>query len=200
LGQRDQSLLRADAQPTDNAKASARWVAGRRFAKLSGVEHRMNCTRKRNHEQSQLAADPEEIRRTLGILFDPGDVIEIRAFKSSRCTISGYYDDFDTLTKDAVRVNQIAGTVYVTLNRIKPALLARRANRYEEFASTTTSDDQVVRRRWLPIDLDPGRPAGISATDTEHDAAIEKAREIHRFLVKELGWPEPVAADSGNGC
>ena len=159
----------------------------------------MNQTKKRKSEKSQLAADPEEIRRALGILFEPGDVVEIRAFKSSRCTLSGYDDDFDTLTKDAVRVNQIAGTVYVTLNRIKPALLARRANRYEEFASTTTSDDQVVRRRWLPIDLDPGRPAGISATDTEHDAAIEKAREIHRFLVKELGWPEPVAADSGNG-
>jgi len=160
----------------------------------------MNYAEKRKSEKSQLAADGEEIRRTLGILFEPGDVVEIRAFKSSRCTISGYYDDFDKLTKDAVRVNQIAGTVYVTLNRIKPALLARRANRYEEFASTTTNDDQVVRRRWLPIDLDADRPAGISSSDDEHETSIQRARDVRAFLVHDLGWPEPIAADSGNGA
>lgn len=149
--------------------------------------------------QPQLVADADEIRRTLATLFEPSDVVEIRAFKNQRCTLSGYYDDPEKLAEDAVRVNQIAGAVYVTLNRIKPALLARRANRYEEFANTTTNDDQVIRRRWLPIDPDPGRPAGISATNTEHDAAIEKARQVHRFLVRQQGWPEPVAANSGNG-
>ena len=110
------------------------------------------------------------------------------------------YSDFDKLEKDAAKVNRQAGGVYVTLNRINPELLARRENRYEPYATTTTSDDQVVLRRWFPIDLDPVRPAGISASNEEHNATIELARQIRRYLVQELGWPQPVAADSGNGA
>jgi hypothetical protein len=143
--------------------------------------------------------DSQEIIRALDVLFERDDVVELRAFKS-RGTISGYYDDHDVLAKDAARINQRAGTVYVTLNRINPDLLARRANRFEEYAKTTTSDDHVIRRRWLPIDLDPARPADISSSDAEHEAAIERARQIRTFLVNSLGWPEPIATDSGNGA
>lgn len=145
-------------------------------------------------------ATPEAIRQAIAVLFDPGDVAELRAFKGRRCTISGYYDDPDRLATDAAKVNRTAGTVYVTLNRIVSDLLARRANRYEEYAAITTSDDQILRRRWLPIDLDAERPAGISSTEAEHDAAIQRARDVRAFLMGELGWPEPVAADSGNGA
>lgn len=150
--------------------------------------------------QVRMQPDENEIRRALDVLFAPGDVVEVRAFPNRRNTISGYYNDFDKLAKDAAKINMQAGGVYVTLNRINPDLLARRANRYEQHASTTTSDDQVVLRRWFPIDLDPVRPAEISASDDEHDAAIERARQVHKYLVQELGWPRPVAADSGNGA
>jgi hypothetical protein len=76
----------------------------------------MDYSTKRENEQAQLGPDLDEIRRTLDVLFEPGDVVEIRAFKDRRCTISGYYDDFDKLAKDAVRVSQTVGTVYVTLS------------------------------------------------------------------------------------
>ena len=145
-------------------------------------------------------ANVSEIRRALDVLFQTGNVVELRAFKSRRCTISGYYDNFDKLASDAAKVNRVAGGVYITLNQIDPALLARRVNRYEEFVAVTTSDNQVTRRRWFPIDVDPKRPAGISASNDEHEAAIEKARVIRRYLVEERGWPEPGAADSGNGA
>ncbi len=150
-------------------------------------------------QSTSPTANVSEIRQALNVLFQPGDVVELRAFKSRRCTVSGYYDDFDKLASDAAKVNRVAGGVYITLNQIDPALLARRVNRYEEYAGTTTADNQVIRRQWFPIDVDPQRPAGISATDAEHDAAIEKARAIHQYLVRDLGWPEPIAADSGNG-
>jgi hypothetical protein len=159
----------------------------------------MNYSRKPGADQPPLCADLGEIRRTLDVLFAPGDVVEMRAFKDRRCTISGYYSDFERLAQDAARYNGRVGAIYVTLNRLNPDLLARRANRCEEYASTTTSDNQVVRRVWLPIDFDPVRPAGISASQEEHEAAIEKMREVHKFLVGERGWPAPVAADSGNG-
>ncbi len=147
-----------------------------------------------------LKPDPMEISRGLDVLFDHGDVIELRAFKGNRrCTVSGYFDDFDLLASAAVNVSHTAGGVYVVLNEIKPELLARRCNHCEDFASTTTADDQITRQRWLPIDVDAKRPAGISSSEEEHEAAIQKARDIRTFLVKRLGWPEPVAADSGNG-
>jgi len=129
-------------------------------------------------------ADPQAIRQGLAVLFEPGDVVELRAFRNRRCTISGYYDDHDKLATDAAKVNRTSGTVYVTLNRIVPDLLARRANRFKEYAATTTNDDHVIRRHWLPIDLDAERPADISSTDSEHDTAIQRAREIRTFLVK----------------
>ena len=49
------------------------------------------------------------------------------------------------------------------------------------------------------IDIDPIRPAGISSTEEEHDAAIAKAYYI-RDDMKEHGWYEPVICDSGNGA
>ena len=42
-------------------------------------------------------------------------------------------------------------------------------------------------RRWLPIDLNPVRPAGISSTDEEHTAALDRARQVRDYLA-ECGW------------
>ncbi len=49
------------------------------------------------------------------------------------------------------------------------------------------------------IDLDANRPAGISATEDEKDAALKRAIQIREFL-GERGWPDPILADSGNGA
>lgn len=49
--------------------------------------------------------------------------------------------------------------------------------------------------RWI---FDPVRPAGISSTDAEHVAALERAMACTDWLSGH-GWPLPVAADSGNG-
>ena len=83
-----------------------------------------------------------------------------------------------------------------------PDLLARSCNRLKKFAATTTRDADIIALHWLPVDLDPKRPADISSTDAEHQAAIELAEEIRRRLVEEMNWPANafVKADSGNGC
>jgi hypothetical protein len=50
--------------------------------------------------------------------------------------------------------------IYVTLNTVDPALLSRRANRVKMNLGRkdpTSSDTDVLRRRWLPVDLDPVR-------------------------------------------
>jgi len=146
----------------------------------------------------QPVPDIAHIRRSLHVLFQPDDVIELRVPKGNSGTISGYYSNHDLLAQKAAELNRLY-TLYVTLNRVNPALLARRANRIETRATRTTSDGDIVRRCWLPIDVDPVRPAGVSATGEEHHLALERARELAEWLVDKLGFPRPVMADSGNG-
>jgi hypothetical protein len=135
----------------------------------------------------------------LRVLVEPGSTVELRVPKAGRArVVSGYFDDPAAMAHAAARLDGRHPGIYVTANPVNPALLARASNRVVEHAELTTGDHDVARRRWLPIDLDPVRPAGVSATDTEHAAAIAKAREIATYLTGE-GWPAPVLADSGNG-
>jgi hypothetical protein len=141
------------------------------------------------------------IRRTVDLLAN--GVVEVRALADG-ATHSGYFDDYDALARsvEALDADPSVAGIYVTLNTVNPALLARRANRIKMRLSrkdATTADADIVRRRWLPIDIDPVRPSGVSSTDAEHEAAIEAASRIAGYLT-EQGFPEPIKADSGNGA
>jgi len=140
----------------------------------------------------------DEIRRAVEILSEPGGVVELRAFKG-RAVESGYFDEAQTLSREAAKLDEQGFAVYLTANPANPALLSRAANRIKRSPKEMTSDRDVLRRRWLLLDFDPVRPAGVSATDEEKGAALRRAREVYRHL-KGRGWPEPVAADSGNGA
>lgn len=143
-----------------------------------------------------------EIHRAVTILGEPGQTIEVRIprvdGKNTR-TDAGYFQDPDALAGAVIAYNGRAHGIYITLNPVDPALFSRAANRLEEWATLTTSDKDVVRRRWLPIDVDPRRPAGISSTAEEHAAALALARNVRDWLGG-LGFPAPVEADSGNGA
>jgi hypothetical protein len=143
----------------------------------------------------------EEIRRAVGVLAD--DVIEVRALADG-VTHSGYFDDHDllALAVEALDADPSVAGIYVTLNVVNPALLARRANRIKLRLSrkdATTADADILRRRWFPVDIDPVRPSGVSSTDEEHDAALAAAERIAIWLA-EQGFPAPIRADSGNGA
>ncbi len=154
--------------------------------------------------QSPTVADAQEILKTLHLLFQPGDVVELRSPKFPHGgTVSGYYDydHLNALAKDATKLDREgAKALYVTMNPALPDLLARRENRYKPWVDNgdTTNDDQIVRRRWLLIDCDPKRVAGISASDDEHALALAKGDEVTDWL-RGRGWPEAIHADSGNG-
>ena len=145
-------------------------------------------------------ADPTEIGRAISLLFQPGDVVEVRIPKTRAGVVAGYFDNHQTMTT-AIReadTTYRAGGVYYTLNRINPALLGRSYNRLRERAEYTTADNNILGRRWLPIDLDPVRPAGISSSDDEHEAALHRARKIADDMQDE--WGRPIIGDSGNGA
>ena len=145
----------------------------------------------------------DEIRRAVALLAPDGGVVEVRALADS-VTHSGYFDDHDLLAEqvEALDADPSVAGIYVTLNDVNPALLARRANRIKMRLSrkdATTADADIIRRRWLPVDIDPVRPSGVSSTDAEHDAALAAAERIAAYLA-EQGFPAPVRADSGNGA
>lgn len=154
-------------------------------------------------------ADLAEIRRALRLLVEPGAVTELRIIGAEYArgragTLSGYYDyeHLDDLAKAAAEWDGRAKGVYITLNPVRPELLARAANRLRipvAPGEATTADHDILRRVWLPVDLDPVRPSGISSTELEHDLALQAQARVFEYLAS-LGWPEPVMADSGNGA
>ena len=78
----------------------------------------------------KLRSDPKEIARTIAVLFRAGDVTEVRIPKTERMgTVSGYFDKSDLLAEALASPNGDFPSVYVTLNPVTPALLARAANR-----------------------------------------------------------------------
>src|SRR4029453_18645189 len=139
-------------------------------------------------------ADRDEIARTVAALFRPGDVVELRVPGSAKGTISGYFDDFDALGAEAVRLSGTAPGIYVTMNPVNPVLLARAVNTVKRFAKVTTSDADIAPRHRILFDIDAVRPAGISASNAEHEAALAVARAVHAWLVSTIGIaPESLA-------
>src|SRR4051812_36878223 len=105
--------------------------------------------------------------RTIGVLFEPGDVIEIRALNVGQtqqragCTYSGYFNfENDKAIQAAIRfLDGKADGVYVVLNRLKPELIARSNNRLQARPKHATTDAEILQWQWLYIDIDPIRPA-----------------------------------------
>jgi hypothetical protein len=146
------------------------------------------------------ASPEQEVLRACQLIMAPGDVHELRIPKAGReGTISGYFDSAEQMAEAVRKLDGKYRGIYMTLNPCRRELLARACNRSIPHAEITTSDPDILCRRWLLIDCDPKRPAGISSTDAEHGRAITTACGIWDDLRGE-GWPDPVVADSGNGA
>jgi hypothetical protein len=145
-------------------------------------------------------SDPAEIKRGISLLFHADDVVEVRIPKTRVGVVAGYFDDHSALAVSisAADAAYRAAGVYYVLNQVNPALLGRAYNRLKERAEYTAADNHILRRRWLPVDVDPVRPAGISSSEEEHEAAIDRARTIARDMASV--WGLPIIADSGNGA
>lgn len=149
-------------------------------------------------------------RHVFETFINPSEVAEVRILKASgkspawgnetaRGTVSGYFDDFETFCR-AVQLADKAthGGIYFTLQVIDPRLIGRAYNRLKP-TDVTTSDNNVLSYRWLPVDLDPVRPSGISSSDSELTEALALRDAVAEWCVKELSFPRPIRAMSGNG-
>lgn len=157
----------------------------------------------------------QESRRTLPYTIDwlsnliaVDQVFEIRGLGQRK--FSGFFDHAHikeaaiaalTLSDQTDRSGQWeCHGVYWTLNPLDPSVLARRANRVasvgKDFALARDSD--VIRRRWILVDCDPVRTAGVSSASDELLAAFNMICDVREHL--RTWFPiDPVFAESGNG-
>ena len=157
-------------------------------------------------EKSSTADLTTQIAAWLRLFCQPHQVVELRALHVRRrygtpATIAGFFDGehLREMAEAALDLDGSARGVYFTLNPVNRALLARRANRVDVAEQgDLTTDKDVRHRRWLPVDIDPFRPAGVSATDREKALSLALTRRVRAYLRKQH-WPEPIFADSGNG-
>lgn len=149
----------------------------------------------------------KEMEHALRRWFQPGDVFEIRCIDAKTRAYfrphieSGYfdYDHIDIIAEMMAHI-QTAKGCYVTVNPVKPELINRALNRIRPAGrEPTTSDGDILRRRWLLVDCDAKRASGIPSSEDEHDAAMGKALEIQSGFAS-IGWPDPILTDSGNGA
>lgn len=152
-------------------------------------------------------AEREAIAAALRLFIDPADVTELRVlpFPGGAVT-SGFYDGshIDAMAQEASYHSGSSAGVYFIPNPLKSTVLERRANKSstgKPKKGGMASDADVVRRKWLMIDVDPTRAAGHdkeSASVDEKVAAFALSDKV-RDLLYIAGWLAPLVIDSGNG-
>ena len=148
----------------------------------------------------QVQHDYAELEQALGAFVAPGEVFELRLLHNGRKRIdSGYFDHPAHAATAIAALQEPYAGIYFTPNPVNPDIAARSYNRIAPWASITTLDGDVLERRWLLVDIDPDRPAGISSTDIERASALKLANTIANSLELE-GWPRPYINSSGNGA
>lgn len=100
------------------------------------------------NQKSQRAEIVALIRHALSILTQPGQTVELRIpGMQGKRTDSGYFNDLDKLAEAAANYDNRAEGIYITVNPVHPALLARSSNHVKEYAKQTTSDKDVLHHR-----------------------------------------------------
>lgn len=144
--------------------------------------------------------DADAVRQAVSVLQKDGAVFEVRTASTAgrKEILSGYFDNADQLLEALKKIDPREKNIYITLGEVKDYCRAKAQSNRFLVGTTTTSDPDIERYRWLFVDFDPKRPTGISATDEE----VEKARLLCMKVLdclKSNGWPEPITAFSGNG-
>ena len=143
--------------------------------------------------------DEQEIRRTIGLLFPDNKIFEIRVL-GENFTLSGYFNNADTLLKAFDTVDLRKTNVYMTLQTLNKQCYARsQRDRFLRKAKASTSDNDIEGYNWLFIDMDPERISDTSSTDEQLQKSFDKAKAVEEYLAGQ-GFTKPIKAISGNGA
>lgn len=126
------------------------------------------------------------------------ELVEVRIVDNAyKRTYSGYFTDVNTLLNEIRKYDNC--NIYFTLNAINPACYDReQRDRIVTKPKSTTSDNDIVGRDWILIDIDTKKPSDTNSTDEEKEMAKEVVNNIFKFL-RDEGFEKPVVCDSGNG-
>lgn len=143
--------------------------------------------------------DKIELRKWWDIFVGDGNFTEIRIL--GKFQYSGYFKSFDNLCKQLEPYTEMDNEqIYFVLNRIDESCYARpQCEKFIKSVKVSTNDNDIVRRKFLMIDCDAIRKSSTNSSDSEYNAAIQKARDIFRFL-REKGFDDPIVCSSGNGA
>jgi len=146
--------------------------------------------------------------KIFSVFVSPGEVIEVRIFDAfgksqhwdgyARGIISGYFDNFADFQKALKPLIKTKLVFYFTLQVIDPRIVGRAFNRLKVLKAST-SDNNVIAYKWIPLDFDPVRPSGISSTDTELAKALALRDRVHEYLIDTTEYQDIISAVSGNG-
>lgn len=139
----------------------------------------------------------EEIRSAIGILFKPGQLVEIRG-KSRKGQVSRqYFTNHVEMARFIAKANLMTGweAIWYTLQGLRPETVDTKVK------GQMTRREDIDCYQWLPIDID--RPKGdpnkkANATDAEIACLYKVCEAVQAWLLKQ-GFPEPIVACSGNG-
>lgn len=126
------------------------------------------------------------------------ELVEVRIVDNAyKRTYSGYFTDVNTLLNEIRKYDNC--NIYFTLNAINPACYGREQHdRIVTKPKSTTSDNDIVGRDWILIDIDTKKPSDTNSTDEEKEMAKEVVNNVFKFL-RDEGFEKPVVCDSGNG-
>ena len=148
--------------------------------------------------------DEQQLRKWWEVFNPSSKLVEIRLLGKN--TYSGYFTNIDTLIAQLRPIldhnnYQYYGAMqaYFTLNEVNEDLYSReQRDVFVKKPKSTTTDGDIVRRRFVLIDLDPQRSAGISASNEEFEKAHMKCVDVYKYLLAN-GFKEPIITVSGNG-
>jgi hypothetical protein len=133
----------------------------------------------------------DQIAEWLSIFVQPDQTTELRALGLARGTVSRIFrgTELGAMAMLAADLEEEgAKGVYFVLNPLRPSLNKAQAAR----------DNDVIRRHWLPIDVDPIRTTNTIATENQRECAWRVLDRV-RSTLQGAGFTAPIVGDSGNG-
>lgn len=138
------------------------------------------------------------IRCWYDVFKDNNELVEIRILDpETRKTYSGYFTNIEDIVREVSRFDKC--NIYFTLNVINPACYGReQKDKISTRPKSTTSDSDIIGRKWCLIDVDCEKPSDTNSTDEEKEEAKQVVNAIYKFL-RDEGFEPPVICDSANG-
>ena len=138
------------------------------------------------------------LRQWYDVFKDNHELVEIRILDpETKRSYSGYFTDIETILREIKRYEKC--NLYFTLNVIDPACYSREQHdRISTRPKSTTSDAEILGRKFCLIDIDCEKPSDTNSTDAEKELAKGVVNEVYKFL-RDEGFEKPIICDSANG-